>query len=279
MKSKIPAFNGIIKWVRRQFEALGTAVERKAITELSTTHWKDCKIDLTTWVGKLESIASKCGPNLPAGRPRQDRIRQLIMKNVGDKNPECAQVIRHHRQHEVDESGFSIDELVVALTKIMVTTEAGGEKQCLSFAVDVQSEQELQQQNMALLAEKHKSDDKVRQAERKAQSATDQLQNFALYTSKGGPKGGDRNPRSKGLGKDAGKSGNYCQHCAKFHTEMGVADKKDTAIRSHNTKDCMWFKKKPAAAAEHKIQNLQGVEKGNKKTKGGKGKGKGNNRW
>ena len=58
---------GIILWIRAQVTALGTAIERKAKAELTSTKWKDSKCDLLSWVGKLRSIASKCGPTLPPG--------------------------------------------------------------------------------------------------------------------------------------------------------------------------------------------------------------------
>jgi hypothetical protein len=75
------------------------------------------------------------------------------------------------------EAGYKIEDLVVALTKIKIVVQngTGGERHCLSFALGVVSEGELRKPNLTLLAEKRQSEEKIRNAERKAQNAEEQM--------------------------------------------------------------------------------------------------------
>jgi hypothetical protein len=224
----------IILWISAQFDLLGNATERRALAELENTHWRDSKADLQTWVGKLESIASRCGPNLPAGRPRLEKIRQVIFKNVGMQDPTCAQIIREHQQHEVVEAGFSLEQLTAALLKRMCVSEISGERMCQSFATEIVNEQSMKEKHEALIA-------RAEDAERKLQSSNDR---HAFLAKGGGRTNSNRQQGTKGARKGRGKNNGrqnrdeqtrskFCHHCSRTRA--------DHVTKSHNTADC-WFK-------------------------------------
>ena len=140
----------IISYVRNKGEELRPALIEGSNEKLTKAKWGGSKVSLAAWVGKLRTIAGTCGDQLPAGVPRENAIRKLVMSNVGMRNPDCAQVISSFQVKPVSQAGFTVDELVVQLTTVMIKSETGGERQCQVFAADIQDEKALH----ALLAQK-----------------------------------------------------------------------------------------------------------------------------
>jgi hypothetical protein len=157
----------------------------------------------------------------------------------------------------------------------------------------------------SLLAAKATAENQKKQAVKDKEKAEE----AAYFTSKGGGKtGGWQNrerkrdygatPHGGGKGGYSNRNGNdygndhrnqnhrdnnqnnpnstrkYCQSCAKFYKDIGKAQEKDFAIRSHNTVDCM-FKNGGSAGSNTKggVRKDSGKSKGGGKGKGKKGKG------
>jgi hypothetical protein len=228
----------IILWVRQQVQGLGNALQAKAEAELVVTPWASSKTDLASWVGKLRSIASACGPNIPAGRPRENKIRDLIIKNVGEREPNTAQIIRDHRLHEVDEADYSVDDLVQALTKVMVKAETSGEKQCMTFAVEVASEADLQEKCAALLAENKKLENEKEQAVAEAKKNKEEVAFWAHSKGGGQPYGDDGDEAGWWPTGDFRVSKKFRQNCSKYYNSVGMGQEKYFAVRSHNASEC-----------------------------------------
>ena len=268
----------IMKWVTAQMTHLGSALERKAIAKLNNAKWKDSKMDLMAWVGQLRSIAAECGPNVPIGRVREERIRQLVFKNVGEREPSCGQIIREHKQHEVEEDGYSVDFLVRQLMKIMVEAETSGERQCSTFSVETSTETEL---HAMLAAEKKKTQKTKQENNTNAKNNGDQggdsfygggkgWNNSKGY--KGGYKGNFNNNNTYGASTTTTTSNMFCHKCNKHYKDKGMLDEKYNAIRSHYTNDCRWKNNTNSQSNA----NPNAVKKDNEKQrKGDKGKDNG----
>ncbi len=264
----------VMAWVGQKVNELGTALERKAYANLMREGWRNSKLGLSSWVGILRSYASETGPNLPAGRPRENAIRGIIFRNVGALNPDCAQIIRTHKQREVTDPGFSVDELVTELTKVMVESENNGEAQCRAFSAEIYTDEQLQQQCAALLAQKTEAESRAKRAEAAADSENAL---WAQNSSKGG-----WNNFQKGNGKQQqnGKGGKYCYICAKFYSEKGLKAEKDAAIRSHDAQSCRFKSSNNVDNKNQRNTNGKGqqVRKFDKKKGGGKKSGKKGNK-
>ena len=130
----------IINWIKAQMELLDATLERKALKKLDTLAWRDSKTELSAWVGQLRACAANVGNVLPVGLPRENKIRDLIFKNVSSKDGSVGHIIRSHLMREVTDPGYSVNELVNELTKIFTIQESSGERACLSYAVQIYSE-------------------------------------------------------------------------------------------------------------------------------------------
>lgn len=206
------------------------------------------------------------------------------MKNVGEADPNCGQVIRSFRQHEVCEQGFSTDDLVISLMKIMVESESSGERQCSTFAATVHTEGELQKQCNTLLCEKKEAERKAANAVNEKKQAIESKERATALLAKGGAnKGGgkhgrDRGGKSSNNNRDANNDGSdqggwtekYCNNCAKYYRSINKEESKWRAIHSHNTNECVH-----AGAGAGNRPPADGVKKDGAKKKKDKGKGKG----
>jgi hypothetical protein len=173
--------------------------------------------------------------------------------------------------HEVVDTGYSVDDLVRALTKIMVESETGGERQCEAFAAEILTEGEMQ----AMLAQ-------TGNGRRNSNNRKPKTSNNTAPTPTTG-----NTPTYWADNREKPKGGPYCHKCAKFYAKSGTKTEKDAAIRSHYTADCWWKNSNQPGGGNG---NSKGGGKGNKKggvikdgeknraqgeKKGDKGKGKG----
>ena len=203
------------------------------------------------------------------------------------------QSIRQQKQKEVTDAGYSVDALVVELTRIMVESEVGGERQCSTFAAIITSEDEYktlmaqQSKKIQLLTKTQAAGSRQKNASAGAQSSTGNSNNNSNINNPNNASyyGGYNNSNNSGRGNQWGNgnkggsgTGMFCHSCNKFYAERGQKAEKDATIRSHNTGDCLHKKKTNNSfkgGGKGGGNNAKGAKKGeNKKGKGKKGKGK-----
>jgi len=247
----------IMLWVRRKVtQEMADVLENKALAKLGSLNWRDSGGELASWVAVLKSVAAQCGDDLPVGRPRDKRIRDLIIKNVKETDPECMQIVREYKRHAVVAQGFGVDDLVRDLTAVMIASETDGEKQCQVFAAEIMTESEMKDEINALIAEKSRVESAKSKAENAAKKALQEKNaaesakksvEQAFFTAKGVGKGPGNPKHAHGNGEQKSKTGKFCHICAKWFESKGLKDKKDSVIRNHNTAECKFNTKKQHA--------------------------------
>jgi len=131
---------GIIIWLKEKLEVMGTAMERKAQTEFRQMRWKGTKISIAAWYAKLKLIGGSCGRAMAAGYPLDFAIREKLLKHVGEQSLDIAHLIRDFKRHAHDTPGFTNEDLVQALMVQMLKDETSGEKQCQTYAANIEPE-------------------------------------------------------------------------------------------------------------------------------------------
>ncbi len=276
----------IISYVKNKGEELAPALIEGSNEKLTKSKWGGSKVSLAAWVGKLRTIAGTCGEQLPAGVPRENAIRKLVMSNVGMRNPDCAQVIRSFQVKPVSQAGFTVDELVVQLTTVMIKSETGGERQCQVFAADIQDEKALH----ALLAQKDNTISQLKNSNAN-KNANQSAASSSAHPPQGGesyyggdPQGNYRQNNYNRAGNDWGEQDwnktdtrKSCHKCRKYYKDKGQEQEKAGVISSHYTGDCRW---KQGGGGKGKGKGKEGgggkgAKKGNDKKYEKKGGGKG----
>ena len=248
----------ILNWIKRQVQAVSPATKKVAEKTLDKAQWKASKSSLQTWVAQLRLIASRIGEALPQGFATENRIRELVFKNVSAKQPRVAHVINQYKGHEVNEEDYTVDKLVTVLTKLMAEDECEGEAQCQSYAVAIQGDQDYK----AMLAAK---DRQITQLKKSAESSAMEVDESPVAEEDAFhgayPNPNYRAPSSSSSSNNSEKK--FCVSCHRHYKGLGKREEKDYVIRNHNTADC-----------KHKTGGGGGDGKGSGKKGGKKGEGK-----
>ena len=129
----------VMNWVETQVTALSNNLQKKSQKEFERNTWRPSKLGLNAWVAQQKIVGANIGRTCPQGIVLDTKIREMIMNNVGTKNPVAAHVINEFKQHELDEEGYDNDTLTIKLMKCLGDSEVKGELQCHTFAVNLDS--------------------------------------------------------------------------------------------------------------------------------------------
>jgi len=129
----------VMNWVEAQVTALSNNLQKKSQKEFERNTWRPSKLGLNAWVAQQKIVGANIGRTCPQGIVLDTKIREMIMNNVGTKNPVAAHVINEFKQHELDEEGYDNDTLTIKLMKCLGDSEVKGELQCHTFAVNLDS--------------------------------------------------------------------------------------------------------------------------------------------
>jgi hypothetical protein len=265
----------IVKWVTARVENLQPAMHERNLVKFKNATWKTSKGDLTSFVGRLESMADACGDLLPFGVPRDYLIRKMIIENCTDRDKAVSHVCLKYQTQPVTAAGMGYQDLVEELTRVMTRSDSKGEAQCEIYCADVTTPDEADRKIQAfttqvnqLQSEKAKLKQQLAKGNNESAGAANVQVNYASGKGHWKNKPGNASSSSTNTGNK------HCPLCAKHYKERGLdtEDRAKRVIASHNKWEC-WFK---AGGKERgKGAGKGDKDKGNKKKKG-KGKGKKN---
>ena len=241
----------LTRFVYRQHEILGNSVAAEAKRKLDEAHWNASKdLTLAQWVSKIRNLAAANSEEIPAGFPRENRIRELIVKNVSKRDPSLAQIIREEILHRVDEPGHTVNDLVAKLSNAMAQSDKRvGEMQASVFAATFEDHEKKAK---TFLAENQKLKKQLQEHEKKEKEGENEQEemnfygkghsnwNYQYYGKSTGK--GKRNGKWGSNKKNVGKGGEkFCSICSKFYADKAKGEKW-SAIHSHSTKECRFYR-------------------------------------
>ena len=271
---------GVYIWIRNQLVAVENTNQTSAETELKNAKWKGSGLGLGPWVGKLKRIAAQCGLNLPVGRPRDNMIRDVILRNVDTTDPGISLIVETFRAQSVTDPGYGVNQLVERLKNaILRKGETKGEEQCRVHAAEIMTERELlvhRAETKTLLAKK---DQQLSAANKQFEEK--KKEHTALLASGNNGKGrgkqfynNNRNNHSNYNQNGKAKSDKWCSDCYHRHKDNGDLARAKFVAGTHNKSECH-----ASSGKQNDQGSKEGVRKDGDKKKGGKkGKGKGKRR-
>jgi len=264
-------------FIKRIVNELGLAHSRKQLKKFSECEWRHSKSDLPSWVARLRGFLLDVGDEIPAGFPRETKLRTKILGCVsGDTDLRSHDGIRHiltsHKLKEITDPGYDVDSLVGQLMGEICKHDANSDSQSTTFGC--WSDSQSQDDTYWLSETQNPHTQKSHTPPNPTAPNTTPSSNITLNVNTAD--GSSTSTTMYGDANSAGsKSKMFCSKCHKFYKDKNMLNEKQAAITSHDTVNCKHTgvpKPKPKAAPKKKNGPVQ---KSNDKKGGKKGKGKG----